>query len=823
MVEARRPKTPPDRLKLILGIQIGVIAIIIIRLFFLQVVFNNFYKNVAAKEHNGYTELPARRGEILIRDRNSPDLFRLATNTTLDLLYADPTLIKDPDHVVDTLMPLVFSLDEARENDNTRIEEERKKLEPVLTEIEQQQKELEKAKLEEEKAKAKQEKEAQQAQAGQTQPTPTSPKTAPTQAPTPSTQPAATPLTLNEIQQKLLLPLSDEELKQKFHDTLFSKLTSKTRTQIILGTDIEDDIVTAIKEKNLSGVTAENGVVSIYPIEMENKTFVVRALASLLKITEAQIQKIMNAKNRYEVIKRKLPPDISIKIKTAIKDDKDNRLDGIGLQPEYYRYYPEHTLAANIIGYVSGSGQGYYGIENKFNIQLQGKKGVFQAQKDSIGRQITVGDSVIQPAVDGDNIVLTIDRSIQMKLDRIIQRGVNENHADDGLGVVYDPQNGRILAISHAPSFDPNVYGKVFDKEQVHLKPEEIARLTPIDEKTGRYRLLVDIVAGIYEDIFKETYKDGTVIYKKYKNTIGSGAFQNKAVAWPYEPGSVFKPFVMSAAIDDNDVTPTTQYNDSGPIKTDEYLIKNALEKYYGTITMTTVLEKSLNTGMAFIARKIGRNLLYNYIKNYGFGERTDVEFSDEAPGKIAHFTQWAESELITHAFGQGLTVTPIQMVTAYGALANKGSLMQPYIIDEIQQTQGKSIKNNPHIIRQVISEKTSKEVTQMLISAVERGVATHAQVPHHYVAAKTGTAQTYFRGKPLSGTGTTLATVIGFGPVDKPQFVLLIKLTRPRKSEWADATAAPMFAEMAQFLFDYLGIPPDKQAITKPQEVGVE
>ena len=281
----------------------------------------------------------------------------------------------------------------------------------------------------------------------------------------------------------------------------------------------------------------------------------------------------------------------------------------------------------------------------------------------------------------------------------------------------------------------------------------------------------------------------------------------------------------MSAAIDDNDVTPNTLYNDNGPIKTDEFTIKNALEKYYGVITMTQVLEKSLNTGMAFIARKIGRNLLYNYIMKYGFGERTDIEFGDEATGKIAHFTQWAESELITHAFGQGITTTPIQMVMAYGALANKGTLMQPYIVDEIRQADGKVIKNSPHAIRQVTNEKTAQEVTQMMVSAVERGVATHAGVPNHFIAGKTGTAQTYYKGKPLSGTGTTNATVMGFGPIDNPRFVMLIKLTRPRRSEWADATSAPMFSEMAQFLFDYYNIPPDKKGPAKlaPKEVGVD
>lgn len=830
MVEARRPKTPLNRLKIILIIQYTIVGIIILRLFWLQVVKANYYRTVAAKEHYGYTELPARRGEILIRDNNSKDLYRVATNTTLDLVYADPTLVKTPDEIVATLAPLLFNLEDARDEDNARIDEERKKIEPVLTEIEQQQKELEaKEKAAEEEKKKKEAEEA--AKSGKPVPAPTTPSTSPAPSPKPADdkptpeQEAKAMALLSESQLQSLKPLSDTELKERFRQTMYTKLTSKTRTQIILGTDIEDAMIDKIKEKNIKGVDARDKTVTLYPLEIENRSYAFSTVANLLNITEDQILKLVNGKNRYVILERKITPNASEKIKLLLKNDKAGKFSGVGLQPEYYRYYPEKTLASNVIGYVNSLGTGLYGIESKFNVQLQGKKGIFETQKDSIGRQITVGDSVIQPAVDGDNIVLTIDRSIQMKLDKIMEKGVKENRADDGLGIIYDPQTGKVLAMSHYPTFDPNIYSKVFEKETINLKSEEIQRLIPIDEKTGHYILITDSQTGVKIDIFKEIYRDGTIRYTKYKNNLGGEVYQNKAVAWPYEPGSVFKPLVMSAAIDDKDVTPNTQYNDNGPIKTDEYTIKNALLKYYGVITMTQVLEKSLNTGMAFIARKMGRNLLYNYIIKFGFGERTDIELDSEASGKIEHFTKWAESELITHAFGQGITVTPIQIVAAYGALANKGTLMQPYIIDEIVQANGKVIKNDPHVARQVIDEQTATEVTSMLVSAVERGVATHAGVPNHYVAGKTGTAQTYYKGKPLSGIGTTNATVMGYGPIDKPRFVMLIKLTRPRTSEWADATAAPMFSQMAQFLFDYYNIPPDKKAtnINVKREIGVD
>ncbi len=747
-MESRRPKKPTDRNKVILIIQICIVTIIGAKLFYMQILRGSHYEAIAAKEHAGYTELPARRGEILIKDYHNNELFRIATNTTLDMVYADPTLVKNPQAIVETFTPLLFDAKEARTQDNQRLEEIAKKLDPLLPE---------------------------------------------------------------EEKQKKLIPLTDEELQQQFKNDMSEQITTTTRPRIILATDIDAKIIEKINEKGLVGVEARDGMVAIYPPKITNLEYIAQALSGPLATAEEKIIKIISAKNRFVVLRKKLAPEISKQMREFLKKDKEKKFAGIGMQEEYYRYYPENTLAANLIGYVNNSGNGLYGVENSFNAKLKGKNGIFQTQKDSVGRQITVGQSVIQPAVDGDDIVLTIDRSIQMELDRILAEGTKNTRADSGQGIVMDPKTGRILAISHYPSFDPNDYGKVFEKEKIDLKPEEIQNLKPINEKTGEYYLILNAETGERINVFKETGPDGKNVYKKYKNMVGPEAYHNKIVSWEYEPGSVFKAIAMAAAVDDKDVTPDTLYNDIGPVKTDEYEIHNATEKYFGTITMRTVLEKSLNTGMSFVARKIGRNLFYNYIQRFGFGQKTDIELNDEVSGKVSPWTKWAESELITHSFGQGLTVTPLQMVNSYAAIANNGLLMQPYIVDEIREKNGRIIKNEPHSVHQVISPETAQIMKGMLMSAVENGVARHAQVAHHYVAGKTGTAQTYYKGKPLSGAGTTIGNIVGFAPMNDPQFVILIKLDKPRQSEWADLTAAPMFAKMADFLFDYYNIPPDK------------
>lgn len=274
----------------------------------------------------------------------------------------------------------------------------------------------------------------------------------------------------------------------------------------------------------------------------------------------------------------------------------------------------------------------------------------------------------------------------------------------------------------------------------------------------------------------------------------------------------------MGIAIDDGDLTPNSTYNDYGPVGVDfnkytgeyDFEIKNVLG-YFGLINMTTVLAKSLNTGMTYVAKTIGPALFYSYLDKFGFLDRTDIEFDSEKIGLIEYFEDWTESELATHAFGQGLTVTMIQLANAYAAIVNGGILMQPHIVEEIRHDDDSVTSMEPIEIRRVISEETSSKMVTMLKTSAQEGEARNGQVEGHYIGGKTGTSQTYKYGQALVGNGTTIATYAGFGPIKEPKFVILIKYDYPKTSTWGSSTAAFTFKEIATYLFDYYNIPPDR------------
>lgn len=753
----RKSGEPVDKLLVLKGVVTLIGTLIIFRLFYLQVVRHDYYKQIAAKEHYGETELPARRGEIFVKDYSSNEPVRVATNVTLDTLFVDPTIITNPKLVADRLAPIIYDVDEARAQDQQRVETEHKR-----------------AKTEEDVKKIK--------------------------------------------------SLTDEELYKKFSEDLLNDISQKVRSTIILSNDASPEVMEKVKNLGLVGIEVTEKNILAYPDKLTNsKGFVAAQLATYLEMSPSRLEQILEGKNRYVILKKKIKPEISAQIQKLIEEDKDKNFFGIGLKEEYYRYYPEASLAANVLGFVTPDGIGNYGIESKYNTQLQGKKGIFQGEKDGLyGRQITVGDSVIKPAVDGDNIVLTIDRSMQMVIEKKLAKAVEDYRADSGQVVVMDPNTGYILAMAHYPSFDPNNFGAVTNTDEVNFTADEIKNLTPIEGEDGNFWFYRNVPAHDRYKVMSEILENGQKIYKRYKNWIGLEAYQNKIVSAPYEPGSVFKAITMASAIDDKDVTANTAFNDPGFLnidfnvitgKYDSEPIENVSAKCTGYVNMTHVLSNSCNTGLSWIAKRMGKTLFYSYIIRFGFNERTGIEFDNEHPGNVAHYNNWnSESDFLTKSFGQGLTVTPLQMVTAYAAIANGGKLMQPHIVDKIIQDNGKVIQTEPMVVQQVISEQTAHTITAMLVNAVENGVARNAALPNYYLAGKTGTSQTYLRGKAMTGAGTTLASIAGFGPIDNPKFVLYVKFDRPRTSEWADATAVYLYRDIAAYLYEYMGIPPDKK-----------
>ena len=453
----------------------------------------------------------------------------------------------------------------------------------------------------------------------------------------------------------------------------------------------------------------------------------------------------------YELLKRKLTTQ-------EIEAIKALNLPGIRFETVPQRYYPESVLFGHLTGFVSLSqdcdqgvcwgGTGQYGLEEFFNQELSGQPGKWIGEQVP-GLSYSV-DNIIKSPKYGSDIVLTIDRSIQFFTCQILKKAIKDYRAESGSIIVLDPRTGAVLSLCNEPNFDPNQYSQVKD-------------------------------------------------YSLFKNPVTVSAF---------EPGSIFKVITMAGALDAKKITPETTYKDKGLVEMEGETIKNVDGRVYGYQTMTNVLEKSINTGAIFAVQELGRSSFRNYLKKFGFGSLTGIELPAEATGDISNLGERQEIYLATASFGQGITVTPIQMVNAVGVIANQGKLMKPYLVDSIIKDGQKKVRK-PEFIRQVISPSAATTLTAMMVSVCENGYGKKARVNGYYVAGKTGTAQI-----PKSGGGysdNVIHSFIGFAPANNPKFVALVKLDDPQQGNFADSTAAPTFGQLTEFILEYYNVPPDK------------
>jgi len=453
----------------------------------------------------------------------------------------------------------------------------------------------------------------------------------------------------------------------------------------------------------------------------------------------------------YEPIKRHVSDDDLVKIEAL-------ELSGIDYIRESLRSYPETGLGGQVFGFLGsnedGTLSGKYGIEGYFDDELTGTPGFLRSEGDIAGRLIASADRAFQPAIDGADVVLTLDRNLQYMACEKIKAAVTKHGADGGSVIIVEPKTGRILAMCGSPDFDPADYGKVDNINQ----------------------------------------------------------FNNPAIFNAYEPGSVFKAITIAAAIDAGAVEPTTTYNDTGSIMVGGYPkpISNAENKTYGTVTMTQVLENSVNTGTVFAMQQTGQDKFKDYLKKFGFGEKAGIEISTESSGDISSLNQTAEVFSATAAFGQGITVTPLQLAMAYAALANGGMLLEPQIVDEIKYSDGAVDKRQTKEVNRAISERSASLIGAMLVSVVENGHGKQAGVPGYYIAGKTGTAQVAGSSGSYE-TNNNIGTFAGFGPVSDPKFAMVVRLDHPRDVEWAESTAAPLFGEIAAFILKYYEVPPER------------
>jgi len=421
------------------------------------------------------------------------------------------------------------------------------------------------------------------------------------------------------------------------------------------------------------------------------------------------------------------------------------RESGLRVEQRTNRYYPSGSLMACVLGFVREDGQPGYGLEAFYHDLLAGETGHRQAKRDPLGSLYYD----IQPPRDGVDLVLTMDRNLQAFADETLAKGVQAVEGKQGVAIVMEPATGAILAMSVFPTYDPNL-----------------------------------------------------------RDVVDQRVFVNTAISEHYEPGSVFKTVTMAAALDSGVVTAQSTYYDSGRIVVGGETIENVGQAAYGETTMRGWLAHSLNVGAATVSTRMGAFQFYEYVRRFGFAELTGVDLAYEVPGRVRlpGDLDWHESDLATNSFGQGLAVTPLQMLRAFAAVANHGILMRPYIVSRI--VDGEQITQvEPQQLRAAVSPQAAAQTTEMLVYAVDH-VLTMGQIPGYKVAGKSGTSQV-----PIPGgydPRETIASFAAFAPADDAKVAVLVIVQQPQKEQFGLRAAAPICRDILQRALQLLAVPLD-------------
>lgn len=484
------------------------------------------------------------------------------------------------------------------------------------------------------------------------------------------------------------------------------------------------------------------------PKEIKNAGETSAVLSSVLGVDIASVSADLSLDKFWVPVKSGVDSDTKQKLEQM-------NLPGIGFDSKYKRFYPEASMAAQLLGFVGkddqGNDKGYFGLEGYYDRLLQGKEGLAVQVNDAFGRPILAQMNKASGEVDGSNLILSVDRSIQFLAEQKIKDGVELYGATSGMIGIMDPKTGQILAMAAYPKFDPRDYSNYSD------------------------------------DLYK-----------------------NPFISDLYEPGSTFKPLVMSSAMDAKLVTPQTKCDIcAGPVPVSGYDIHTWDDKYFPNTDMINVIMHSDNTGMVFVAQKMGLDKMLDYLGKFGIGNTTGIDLQGEVSATLKPKNQWYAVDLATSAFGQGISVTPIELLSATAAIANGGVKMEPHIVSAIEDPSGNIVKIPPKVVGSPINSGTAKAMTEIMVNAVEKGEASWARLKGYRIAGKTGTASI-----PIQGhydATQTIASFVGFAPAQDPKFVMLVILNRPTTSIYGAETAAPIFFDIAKSMLRYYGIPPDQ------------
>jgi cell division protein FtsI (penicillin-binding protein 3) len=431
-------------------------------------------------------------------------------------------------------------------------------------------------------------------------------------------------------------------------------------------------------------------------------------------------------------------------------------LDGVGFVSEQKRFYPKRELGGGVLGFVGLDNQGLAGVEHFHHSHLKGTSVRRVIEKDARGRTIQSFDSSWGKKSPSHDVVLTIDEVIQFTAEYHLKKQVEKYEALSGVAVVMDPHTGEIYAMANVPQFNPNNYGAY---------PPRM--------------------------------------------------WNNNAVSKAIEPGSIFKPIVAAAAIDAGVASPTDIFFcENGDFKIGRVSIGEASNHKFGWLSLQSIIKKSSNIGVIKIAQKLGDAKFYDYISRFGFGKKIGIDLPGESQGSLKKPSNWSALSLASISFGHEIAVTPIQMVAAMGAIANGGKLITPRVTKAILKN-GEVVQSfDKPASKRVISEKTSRQIIEVLKSVVRDGTGKRAAVKGFETAGKTGTAQKYDRDTRAYSKTDYVASFIGFAPADAPRIVVLVMIDTPKKSYWGGVVAAPVFRDISKEVLRYLNVPSSEERV---------
>ncbi len=503
-----------------------------------------------------------------------------------------------------------------------------------------------------------------------------------------------------------------------------------------------------IYDRNSNELAVSVNVDSVYakPAEIKSPGSAARKLSVLLGLDARKLESRLRSKRAFVWLKRQI--DL-----TGESRERVLSIDGINLVKEPRRYYPNGSLASNLIGFTGVDSTGLEGLELYYDDVLRGSVRKVAGERDAKGRLLMFEDADKTAPIEGLRVELTIDKSIQYIAEKELKAAIDKSGSKGGMAIVMNPYTGEVIALANMPTFDPNNYRK-----------------------------------------------------------FSPAQWRDKGVTDVSEPGSVLKSFLMAAAIEEGVVEPNDIiYCENGKYKVANRIIHDS--RQHGWLSVAQILKYSSNIGSLKIGRKLGPERLYRYLRAFGFANKTGVDLPGEASGRLSHYSDWSKVTLETVSFGQGISTTGVQLVTALSAIANGGFLMRPYIVKSIMDPRGETIREtNPAIVRRVVSAETAKVVTDMLIAVTEPGgTGVLAASGSFSVAGKTGTAQKpdlVHGGYQKNGY---IASFLGFVPARNPKLVIYVALDEPAGKHYHGGTVAgPVFAAIADQSLSYMGIFPD-------------